>query len=33
MLLKENACDFGDLILYNIKIFKECPEILAQYQE
>ena len=28
-----NAADFGDLLLHNLTIFKENPEILAKYQE
>ncbi|RME63574.1 MAG: hypothetical protein D6782_09970, partial [Alphaproteobacteria bacterium] len=28
-----NACDFGDLLLHNIRIFQEHPDILRQYQE
>ncbi|NQV43478.1 MAG: UvrD-helicase domain-containing protein, partial [Rhodospirillales bacterium] len=28
-----NAADFGDLLLHNLTIFQENPEILAKYQE
>ena len=28
-----NAADFGDLLLHNLTIFKESPEVLAKYQE
>lgn len=28
-----NACDFGDMMLLTLKIFKENPEILQQYQQ
>ncbi|MFN3960151.1 MAG: ATP-dependent helicase [Parvularculaceae bacterium] len=28
-----NAADFGDLLLHNITIFQQRPDILAQYQE
>lgn len=28
-----NACDFGDLLLYNIEVFEKAPEILAYYQD
>ncbi len=28
-----NAVDFDDLIMLPIKIFKECPEVLAEYKE
>jgi len=28
-----NAADFGDLLLHNIAIFQQHPDILAQYQE
>ena len=31
--LEENALDFGDLILYTIKLFNERPNILRHYQE
>jgi DNA helicase-2/ATP-dependent DNA helicase PcrA len=27
-----NACDFGDLILHNVTIFQNHPDVLAQYQ-
>ena len=33
VLLKNNSLDFGDLIAYTIKLFKERPKILAKYQE
>ena len=32
-LLGMGACDFGDLLLYNIKIFAHQPEVLQHYQE
>ena len=28
-----NACDFGDLLLYNIKLFAHNPEVLQHYQQ
>ncbi|MEI7806604.1 MAG: UvrD-helicase domain-containing protein [Hyphomicrobiales bacterium] len=28
-----NAADFGDLLLENIRLFREQPEVLAQYQQ
>lgn len=28
-----NACDFGDLLMYNIKLFAYQPDVLAHYQE
>ena len=28
-----NACDFGDLLVHNIKIFTRHPDILQQYQD
>ena len=28
---KLNVCDFGDLLLYNVEIFKQYPEILQNY--
>ena len=28
-----NAADFGDLLLENIRLFREQPEVLRQYQE
>jgi DNA helicase-2/ATP-dependent DNA helicase PcrA len=32
--LKElNAADFGDLLLENLRLFQEYPDVLAQYQE
>ncbi|MBU0597607.1 ATP-dependent helicase [Patescibacteria group bacterium] len=33
MLLDNSALDFGDLILYTIKLFKTRPKILKKYQE
>lgn len=33
ILLDEQALDFGDLINYTLKIFRDRPEILKQYQE
>lgn len=33
LLLKENALDFGDLINYCLKLFRERPHILAHYQK
>lgn len=27
-----NACDFGDLLLYNLTIFQNYPDVLAKYQ-
>lgn len=33
LLLKENALDFGDLINYCLKLFRERPNILAHYQK
>lgn len=32
-LLSLNACDFGDLLLHNLTLFRQQPEVLAQYQE
>ncbi|MEA1939035.1 MAG: UvrD-helicase domain-containing protein, partial [Candidatus Caldatribacteriota bacterium] len=32
-LTKNNALDFGDLILLTVKIFRENPEILEKYQD
>ncbi len=32
-LKKCNALDFGDLLLYTVRIFEEFPEVLAHYQE
>ncbi|MBI4262250.1 ATP-dependent helicase, partial [Candidatus Uhrbacteria bacterium] len=32
-LLDNNALDFGDLLLYTLKLFRERPNILKQYQE
>jgi len=32
-LKKCNALDFGDLLLYTVRIFEEFPEILAYYRE
>jgi len=31
--LKENALDFGDLIIYTLKLFRERPNILAHYRD
>ncbi|MDB4349522.1 ATP-dependent helicase [Omnitrophica bacterium] len=31
--LEENALDFGDLIIYTIRLFNERPNILSQYQD
>ena len=28
-----NACDFGDLLLHNIRIFQENPDVLKDYQD
>lgn len=33
LLLKENFLDFGDLIRYTIKLFKERPNILQKYRD
>ncbi|XDZ66264.1 ATP-dependent helicase [Alphaproteobacteria bacterium LSUCC0684] len=30
-LLELNACDFGDLLLHNLTVFNENPDILAEY--
>jgi len=30
-LLELNACDFGDLLLHNLTLFNENPDILAEY--
>jgi DNA helicase-2/ATP-dependent DNA helicase PcrA len=32
-LKKCNALDFGDLLLYTVRIFEEFPEVLAQYRD
>ena len=32
-LLELNACDFGDLLLHNLTIFNNYPDILAEYHE
>ena len=32
-LLELNACDFGDLLLHNLTIFNEYPDILAEYHQ
>ena len=32
-LLRCNAMDFDDLLLVTIKLFKNCPEVLAKYQD
>jgi len=31
-LKQNNACDFGDLMMYNLEILKNHPEILREYQ-
>lgn len=31
-LLQLNACDFGDLLLHNLTIFRQRPDILERYQ-
>ena len=31
-LLQLNACDFGDLLLHNLTIFRSQPEVLKKYQ-
>jgi DNA helicase-2/ATP-dependent DNA helicase PcrA len=28
-----NACDFGDLLLHNLTLFQQYPDILAEYQQ
>ncbi|MFA6553341.1 MAG: UvrD-helicase domain-containing protein [Patescibacteria group bacterium] len=33
LLLDNSALDFGDLILYAIKLFKQRPQVLKKYQE
>lgn len=33
LLLKNNSLDFGDLIIYTLKLFKDRPQILKKYQE
>lgn len=33
VLRKNNAMDFDDLIVKTIELFKNCPDVLAQYQE
>ncbi len=33
LLLEKNALDFGGLIVFTLKLFRERPAILAQYQE
>ncbi len=33
LLLDNNALDFGDLLLYTLKLFRERPNILKKYQE
>lgn len=33
LLLDNSALDFGDLILYTIRLFKERPRVLKKYQE
>ena len=32
-LLAVNACDFGDLLLHCLTLFREAPEVLARYQK
>src|SRR5690606_23791191 len=32
-LMEQNACDFGDLLLHVLTLFRQHPEILALYQE
>jgi DNA helicase-2/ATP-dependent DNA helicase PcrA len=32
-LLAVNACDFGDLLLHCLTLFREVPEVLARYQK
>jgi DNA helicase-2/ATP-dependent DNA helicase PcrA len=32
-LLTLNACDFGDLLLHNLTLFQQQPEILAEYHK
>ena len=32
-LKKNNAMDFDDMLLYTIKLFNECPDVLEYYQE
>ena len=32
-LLALNACDFGDLLLHCLELFRENPEVLAQFQQ
>lgn len=32
-LIGQNACDFGDLILYTVELFQDNPEILEKYQD
>ncbi|HEX6956957.1 MAG TPA: UvrD-helicase domain-containing protein [Ferrovibrio sp.] len=31
-LLQLNACDFGDLLLHNLTLFRDRPEVLQKYQ-
>ncbi len=33
ILKQNNACDFDDLIMFTVKLFKENPEVLKKYQE
>jgi DNA helicase-2/ATP-dependent DNA helicase PcrA len=33
LLKGNNALDFGDLLLFTDKLFRECPEILERYQD
>ena len=32
-LLSLNACDFGDLLLHNLTVFTEQPDVLAEYHQ
>lgn len=32
-LRENNALDFDDLILYTVRLFRQCPEVLEQYQD
>ncbi|NLI90664.1 MAG: DNA helicase PcrA [Peptococcaceae bacterium] len=32
-LISNNALDFDDIIMLTVKIFRECPDVLAYYQE
>ena len=33
LLQRHNACDFSDLLLYPLEVFREHPEVLRDYQE